>query len=215
MSGSESTTSDSPALGSRENYWGGDAKDVEADGGHSECDGVDDAAYIARQLVLDNIQPVCAAHRYGTPNRGFAPHFAWLFDEPLGVGSDLDAMHAEQRTVELSDPAIHLPKQRKTSHGFEEYRQVQHRRRYNPETGYINWGESTATEIPEFGEDRYWQAIGLYLIKRYSRSDGGGLTLTNLEDYVDHAGRLWSDPTQNSHGSLTEFVRYVRDQEEH
>ncbi|QIO25417.1 hypothetical protein [Haloarcula sp. JP-L23] len=214
MSQTESTASDSPALGARENWWGdlGDDGD-ESDEDHDEVTGTSPAEHIAFQQLLKFTRPLCWATLNETPNRGLRPHFAWLDGEPLGVNSDLGALHTEQKQVELTDPSIYVPKSHETSGNPINYRQERHQRRYNPETGYINWGETTTTALPEIDEDTYYQAVGMYLMERYSRSDGGGLTLTKIDEYVEYAKQIWHDPTQNSHGSLTKLVEYVRDEE--
>lgn len=172
---SNSIESDSPALGARTNWWGDDDLDPDHHTGHAECPGTDKAQYVAFQLALDYLDPVCAE----TGNQ-------------------------------LSDPEFYLPKQRAVTGGHIEYRSHRHRRRVEPESGRINWGESTSTAIPEFDYDVYLQAVGSYLMQRHTND---GLTLTKIDDYVEHADRLWSDPSQNSHGALTEFVRYVRERE--
>ncbi len=46
------------------------------------------------------------------------------------------------------------------------------------------------------------------------RHANDALTLTNIEDYIAYADQIWSDPTQNSHGSLTKLVAHVREHEQ-
>ncbi|AUG49584.1 hypothetical protein BVU17_18610 (plasmid) [Haloarcula taiwanensis] len=210
---------DRPALGSRKNFWGEDVDGLDdEDGGHSEEAGTDEAEHLARRYVLEFVQPICTATLRDTPNRGFAPHFALIFDEePLGKGSNLDAMHRSNKIVELTDPCFHLPKQQESGGRTIENRQHRLRRRYNEETGYINYGEPTGTGIASFSEEIYEQCIHNYLWDRYRSSqdgDGDGLSVTNIEGYVEHADRLWHDPSQDSLGSLIQFIKHVREKED-
>lgn len=167
-----STTTD-VALGSRENFWGDDDTDTEQQGGHREVTGTDAAEYVAHQLVLDIVAPVC-----------------------------------RETGRELSEPCFYLPKQIEIADGqYLEYRSHRHRRRYEPESGRINWGESTGTDIPEFGYDTYRLAVHTYLAERDYR-------LTAVDEYLERAECFWHDPQFGSKASLEQFVRYVREQEQ-
>ncbi|MFC7134322.1 MULTISPECIES: hypothetical protein [Salinibaculum] len=108
---------------------------------------------------------------------------------------------------ELSDPEFYLPKQHETPHGYVEYRQHRHRRRWNPETGYINWGESTSTGLPEVDYETYRTAAANYLSER-------GIRLTHIEEYEQLLDRFWHDPQYNSHDALAQFIRVVREREQ-
>ena len=48
-----------PTLGARENFWG-ETDDEPANGGHDETLGTDPAAYVAHQLALRVLDPVCS-----------------------------------------------------------------------------------------------------------------------------------------------------------
>lgn len=108
---------------------------------------------------------------------------------------------------ELSDPEFHLPKQHHTGNRYIEYRQHRHRRRYVPETGRINWGESTSTGLPEVDYDTYRTAAANYLSDR-------GVRLTEIESYETLLDRFWHDPQYNSHDALAQFIRMVRERED-
>jgi hypothetical protein len=108
---------------------------------------------------------------------------------------------------ELSEPSFYLPKQDEVRPGqYREYRQQRHRRRVEPESGRINWDESTTTDLPDVGYDVYQLAVHTYLAERDCR-------LTEVEDYLSHAERVWHDPQYDSRGSLEQLVSYVRDAE--
>lgn len=123
---------------------------------------------------------------------------------------DLVAPVCERTGIELSEPTLYLPKQHAVAGGSIEYRQHRHRRRVNPETGYINWGETTSTDVPEFDEETYEVAVHNYLANRLAGQD---LRVTQIEAYLEHANALWHDPQYDAFGSLEQFVRYVRDEE--
>lgn len=165
-----------PALGSRENWWGDDPDD-DPDGGYVGASGTDPAEYTAHKLALELVDPIC------------------------GRSSRLHDVE-----IPLSEPCMYLPKQVERDGRFIEYRQHRHRRRINEETGYINWGESTSTDIPEFDYDVFTTAVHTYLVDRCCR-------MTAVEGYLEYADRVWHDPSMNSKESLAQFVRHVRDDE--
>lgn len=167
------TTSDSPALGSRDNFWG-DPSDAAEDRrqGHTETTGTDPAEYVAHQLLLRFVDPICS--QTGRP---------------------------------LSPPTLHLPKQHAIGDGQTlEYRQHRHRRRFEPESGRINWGETTSTDVPEVGYDIYQRCVHTYLAERDCR-------LTDIDEYLEYAERVWHDPSMGSRDALEQFVRKVRELE--
>jgi hypothetical protein len=170
---STASNSDRPALGSRDNHYWDDHDDGDPRGGHSECRGTDAAEFVAHQLALQIVAPVC-----GETGR------------------------------ELSEPKLYLPKQEDIGCGnTREFRQHRQRRRYEPESGRINWGETTSTDVPEFDYDVFQTAVHTYLASRECR-------LTDVDEYLEHAETVWHDPTMGSKDSLAQFVRYVREQED-
>lgn len=192
----------------RDNFWGDDPDDSAGDASTGELPGTDPAEYIAFQELLAFVSPICERTIDEPPWNGgrMAEQFAWLFDDECIDGRG-DQMHTENKFVELSEPAVHLPKQVERNGRYIEYRQYPNRRRYNPETGYINWGESTTTGLPEVGYDIYIQAIHNYLAEREIR-------LTDVEDYIHQANRFWHDQQLSSHESLAKFVAHVRECED-
>jgi hypothetical protein len=173
------TTNESPYP--RGNYYGElDDQDNgnDQDIGHDELAGTDPAAYLAFQYLSELTNPICARSR-----------------------------REDDREIELTEPSFYLPKQReRQTVGYHEYRQHRHGRRINPETGYINWGESTSTGLPEVDYETYRQASELYLQERE-------ISLINLDEYRQYRDRVWHDPQYNSHGALEQFIRFVRDRE--
>jgi hypothetical protein len=169
------TTEDSAARYAPHN-WYGDDDDQEASyddpednpernpgvGGTWRPDPNDPAEIVAHQILRETGTLLCATQLYEPPWNGgrTAELFAWLFEDELIDGGE-GALHRENRPVELSDPSIKLPKQTpgdRPDTGCERYR-----RRVNPETGYINGGESTAIVIQRRPCDEFMAVVDEYL----------------------------------------------------
>lgn len=134
----------------------------------------------------------------GTDPAAFIAHqLALRFCDPVCGETERD----------LSEPAFYLPKQQELANGrYQEYRQHRHRCRVEPESGRINWGESTYTDIPEFDYGTYRLAVHTYLAEREFQ-------LSAVDEYLEYADRLWSDHQYGSKDALEQFVEYVRDEE--
>lgn len=65
--------------------------------------------------------------------------------------------------TELSEPQLHLPKLFEGDSRSIEYGQHRHRRRVNPDTGYINWGETTSTELRARPKDEFMDVVDCVL----------------------------------------------------
>lgn len=200
-----------PDRHSRENFWGGDADDDGDQGGHVEVDGTDPAEYIAYNHLRALVKPICERHLDEEPNNGgrLAEQCAWLFDNECIDGRG-DQLHRKNKAVELTAPEFHLPKQIERNGRYIEYRQHRHRRRYNPETGYINWGETTTTGLPEVDHDVFEQALHNYLAERVGNHD---ITWAKVEEYLEMAERYWSNQQLNSHQSLAKTIEFIRGEE--
>lgn len=212
MSTQPDTTSDSAssreqiALGAREDFWGDDPTHDTDGSGHSEVSGTDAPEQLARQLALRFEDPICTRTLNEPAWNGgrLAELVAWLCDDECidGRGGQL---HHEQCAQSLSEPELPMPRQIEVAGRIIEYGSHRCRRRYNPETGYINWGETTGTGIPEFDHDTYRLCVDTYLAERFD-----GLRITKLDDYIEYAERVWNDPQYGSKDSLAQFIRHVR-----
>lgn len=210
------------------NWWGAQQDDDEdaKDGGHAELDGADPAEYIAFQELRKLVDPICKTQLEEDPWNGgrTAELFAWVradVQDPSEVGpieaaidtSELvdgraEMLHHERKAVRLTEPLFYCPKQTTKANGtMVEYRQHRHRRRYNPETGYVNWGETTATGLPQVDEETFMQAVHNYLAGREHR-------YTMTDEYLQRARRLFRDQNHDSHSALETFIRQVRDAED-
>ena len=169
---SHSDADEPPTLGARENFWGDDRDGGEETAGHKETLGTDPAEYVAHQLALRIIEPVC-----------------------------------DKTGRELSEPTLYLPKKAAVGQNATiEYGQHRHRRRFEEQSGRINWGETTTTAIPEFDYDVFQFCVHTYLA-------GRGCRLTAVDDYLEYAERVWHDPQYGSKDALEQFVQHVRDEE--
>lgn len=189
----------------RDNYWGEAADSADRDRtGHDELAGTDGAEYLAFQQLLALTEPICERTKHSAPWNGGrdAELCAWLFDRERidGRGQQL---HRQQGEQPLSEPELYLPKQVERAGRIIEYRQHRHRRRYNPDTGYVNWGETTATGIPEVDGATYMQAVHNYLWQN-------GVQGRHIKDWLAYARRLFRDQQLSSHEALEVFIRKKR-----
>lgn len=203
---SQSHSQSNHELGDRGNWWFDETDTDETAGqtGHAETDGTDAAEYVAFQQIQALTNPICARTKHQPAWNGgrLAELCAWLFDGECIDGRG-DQLHREQTEVELTEPEFYCPKQIQRGSRLIAYRQFRLRRRYNPETGYINFGETTATGIPEIQYETYEQAVHNYLWEN-------GTPGREIDTWLAYADRLWHDPTLNSKESLVKFVKRKR-----
>lgn len=206
-SSDSATTSSQPALGARDDWWGDDTTD-DTERGHSEVTGTDAAEQLARRYALRFEDPICTRTRDQPAWNGgrTAELVSWLCDGERIDGRG-DELHHEQCSQRLTEPVLPMPRQIDVGSRIIEYGAHRCRRRYNPETGYINWGETTGTGVPEFDHDTYSLCVDTYLAER-------GVSLTRIDDYLEYAERVWSDPSMGSLDSLAQLIRYVRENED-
>lgn len=139
--------------------------------GHWRPDPNDPEKILAHKLLRETGTLVCATTLYDDAWNGgrTAELFAWLEADRDDDGNVIEvqlidghgeAMHHENGPVELTDPSIKLPKKHE---GRPDAGCERHRRRINPETGYINGGESTATVIEDRPVDKFMGVVEDYL----------------------------------------------------
>jgi hypothetical protein len=171
-------------------------------GGHWRPDPNDPAEIVAHQVLRETGTMVCATTLYDPPWRGgrMAELFAWLFEDELIDGGE-GAMHRENRPVELTDPDIKLPKRTpgtRPDAGCE-----RHRRRYNPETGYINGGETTASVIQRRPCEEFMEVVDEYLGIQPLFGD-------EVEDLREYARRLKGQQHHNGMDDEEILSRVIR-----
>jgi hypothetical protein len=176
MSSTQHTAQESPYP--RDNYWGEVSDNSDSDEsespGHDEPAGTDAAEYLMFRELSELESLIC--------------------------GRSLNTL--DQKT-ELSDPELYVPKTVDLGTRSLEYGQHRHRRRINEETGWINWGETTWTDVPEVDGQTYMQAVHNYLWRN-------GVQVTNIEDWLAYARRLFNDQQLNSKEALATFIRKKR-----
>lgn len=181
MSSSESPQTDrTESPYPRRDWWGEHESDPEPTG-HTETAGTDAASYVAFSELLQVTTPHCER-----------------------------TLRERGEEVQLSEPSFYLPKQIERNGRYIEYRQHRHRRRVNEETGYINWGETTSTAVPDVDEETYMLAFANYLARRHGRTP---LRPGTTEEYLNHARRQFYIPDQSSHEALTNAIAFVRERE--
>lgn len=176
MSSSDTASAtDRPALGNRENWWGDNLAD-EAD--DPDADQQRGHAEVQTTDPADYIAFQCASR--------FVSLQCGTTERPL------------------SEPSFYLPRQTEVADGhYVEYTQHRHRRRVEPESGRINWGETTSSDLPEYGREVFERCVATYLLER-------GYLLTKEPEYIEYANRVWHDPQYDSHGALAQFIKHVR-----
>ncbi len=102
--------SDSPALGSRDNWWG-ESDDVELAGGHVAIDADDAAEHIAFQTILQQVDPIC--NETGRPLSD--PEFYLPKQHHNGHGYDEYRSHRHRRRVEPESGRINVGESTKTA----------------------------------------------------------------------------------------------------
>jgi hypothetical protein len=169
-----------PALGAREDFFGDDLDDQDdtADVGPEPAEfnyAEEKAEYAAYAFLKPIVQKVDPEALFGDPDYSNAEPELRFLAETLGVGRY--ALHTEQRSMDVSDPAVRLAQQtgvlqeaeRTTDedHVDQSFGQQRRRTRYNEETGLATGPYFEALSFDEFMAALeaivpYWQAeLGL------------------------------------------------------
>lgn len=208
----QSPQSDSPYR--RDNYWGGSDIAEPDRQGHDEVDGTDPADYLAYHHLSAFAPLVCGRTLRETgqelPLSEPCMHLPKTFEQSLDgteppeecpeCGGDL--RHIAPLLLECVERECGERIEDDRPVRFVEYRQHRHRRRVNPETGWINWGESTSTAVPGVEEDVYMLAVRSYLL------DNG--VQRHVDDWLAYANRLFHDPNLSSKQALATLIRNKR-----
>lgn len=129
---------------------------------HDFREGTSKYAWLAHDIHKHVAPALCATTLLDPPDRGLEPLFAWLFDDDP-IESDPDALHHENRAVELGKPAVRVPKTGGDQWGNPDYGQYRHRRRVNKETGYVSGGESTGIYLGDIPAERFLAVVDTVL----------------------------------------------------
>jgi len=175
-------------------------------GSHHSFKDYDKHEAIAHSLLRNSATMLCARTLFAPPNNGgrLAELCAWLFDDECIDGHG-DALHTDNRAVELTDPELHVPKNAGDQFGTHEYGQYRHRRRLNPETGYVSGGESTAVVIQDRSEEQF-----LALIREWLDACHSNLRDWKRQATIRYARRLKRGGDQRDVDVLTKIVTKVR-----
>lgn len=221
MSSAQSSTGESSPHYARHNWWGESDDDQDHEytdprdnpdnnpgvAGNWRPDPNDPASIIAHKLLRETGTMVCSTTLREEPWNGgrMAELFALLEGEEDEFERNY-SMHHRNEAVELTDPAIKLPK--KTPNGPDGGCE-RHRRRFNPDTGYINGGETTTTHI----QKRPLPAF-MGVVEDYLDLQGEVLFESDKQDVRNFARSLKCDPENddNDKEMMTRVVRKVREQ---
>jgi len=215
MSHAHAQTPDSPY--SRENYFhelspadDPDPTPEDRDWGiHHHFKPDDKNEQIAHSLLRESATMLCYRTLFLPAWNGgrLAELCAWLFEGRCIDGRG-EAMHKEKREVELTDPELHIPKNASDEFGTHEYGQYRHRRRVNPETGYISAGESTSVHIQDRPEEQF-----LTLVREWLHARDGELWDWQREQTIQYARRLKRGGDEGDVDVLTKVVKKVREKD--
>jgi hypothetical protein len=185
--------SEDVSLGDRSDWWGGsdDTDDSEVD--HERVDPNDPAEIIAHSILRETATMICAATLKDEPGIE-GGHIAKLFAFLDGETWNDDALHTENKAVELTDPSIRLGNHAPNSSLVGEFGCERHRKRYNPEVGYITGGETTGVLIQDRPIDELVDVVEQWA-RGVATRDKNGVSESDVDDAVAYARRL----KENSH----------------
>jgi len=191
--------SDDQELGSRDDWWGETDTESETDDSNhhnsNRPDPNNPAEIIAQSILRETATMICATtlrDKPGIEGGQTAQLFAFLDGEEF----DPLALHTENKAVELTDPAIRLGNHAPESSLVGEFGCERHRKRYNPESGYITGNETTGVLIQDRPCDELLTVIELWLRGVAAREDNG-VAESDVDDALTFAERLKQNVDHN------------------
>lgn len=158
------------------------------------------ASYKAHQILRE----VCDKHsktaKHAPPDRGlgeWGAAFAFVFSGET-IDHDPDAMHTERCNIELTEPIVHVPLETDRGTHTVDYRQHRHRKRIDPEHGYI--GGVAFDELP-IGEflDVVEDVLSNAKAEHFFRDE-------KIEGWIAEAKEMKQDPAMSDQDVLTELI---------
>lgn len=178
------------------------------DGGHAEQPSVtayEIARWKAHQVLRGVADKHSATAKHGSPDRGWPAAFGLVFAHLDGVSLVRDhdplAIHTERCDVELTEPIVHVPKIGPKTHGDIEFGQYRHRRRVDPEHGYIGGVAFDDLPICEFLD-----VVEIVLETIQSRH---GYAQRRIDAWLGLAKDLKQDPTMSDQDVLTAVLTEI------
>lgn len=185
----------------RDNWWGDtEADTVVAVDDEDRPDPNDPNALIAHELLLDTATMLCKTTLLDEPWNGgrISEAIALVLDDDAAHDGRHEAMHHENREVELTDPCIRPP--------TATVRDQRHRKRMNEEMGYITGGESTGVIIQDRSLEEFMSVVQIWLEGRR-----GELLDREKREARQLAARLKQQGELRDVDVLTKVVASVRD----
>lgn len=190
------STDEAEALGSRDNWWGdSDTATTDTPDEIERVDPNNPAEIVAHKILRETGTMICAAtlrDEPGIEGGETAALFAFLDGETW----DKYAMHTENKAVELSAPAVRLGIHDPDSSLVGEWGTERHRKRINPETGYLSGGETTGVLIQDRPTDELVSVVEDW-VRGVAARDGNGLTEDDVDEAVAYTERLKENTNHN------------------
>ena len=191
----------------RNNWWGeSDDDTLDENTDHDRVDPNDPAEIIAHKILRETATVVCATTLLDSPKppTRTAELFAFLDGETW----DKYALHTENESIELTDPTIRLGQHAPDSTLVGEYGCERHRKRYNPETGYITGGETTGVLIQDRPRDELLSVIENWLRGVAARGDNG-IREGDVDEGLVYAERLKENAHHNGFRDVDIMAKVV------
>jgi hypothetical protein len=128
-----------------------------------------------------------------------------LDDDP---DDDPHSIPTENRPIELTDPAIRLGNHALDSNLPGELGTERHRKRFNPETGYITGGETTHVDIEKRPLPQLMELVEEW-VRGVAARKHSGIRESDIQEVLDLARRLKKNQHNNSKDDL-DIVSKVR-----
>jgi hypothetical protein len=197
------------SLGSRDDWWHDEQiEDGAADESGPEPERVDPNnpnEIVAHQLLRETGTMLCASTLFDDPGLEggqTAELFVWLDDED--VDFDPLALHTENKPVGLTDPAVRLGQHDTHSSLVGEWGTERHRKRFNPETGYLSGDETTKVIIQDRSVAEF-----MSVVENWLRGQQRELRDCEIEESLNLARRLKKNTQQNGMRDVDILTRVV------
>jgi len=205
--------SEDVSLGDRSDWWGEsddtdtDTNAVDNETDHERVDPNDPAEIIAHSILRETATMICAATLKDDPGiegGRTAKLFAFLDGETWND----DALHTERKAVELTNPAIRLGEHDPDSSLVGEWGCERHRKRFNPETGYISGNETTGVLIQDRPRDELLDVIEDWL-RGVAARDDNGIREGDVDEGLVYAERLKENAHHNGFRDVDIMAKVV------
>jgi hypothetical protein len=192
--------SEKKALGDRSNWFGNNEVDTDdPQDPDDRPDPNDPNEIVAYKFLLDHATMNCRSTLEDEPTLGDCEGLeyeqrltAQLFASLDGETWGKYATHDENKAVELTDPCIRLGQTDTDASVVGEWGTERHRKRINPETGYITGDETTSIAVEQFDLATFMELTEMWL-----RDQQRELREAEIQDALNLARGLKKNTEQN------------------